>query len=431
MLGQHDFSGAVLGGRYHLDRRIGCGAMATIYAATDQTTKGCVAVKVLHPEHDQSADLVRRFTQEGQLAAQIRHPNLVPAHDLGWIGGRHYVVMQLVHGERLPALMQSKPLPWALSVRLVLDLLAGLAALHERGVAHRDVSPYNCMIEPGDDGPRARLLDLGNARVIEETSLVLTQPEASETMSVYGTSRYIAPERLQGGPGDFRADVFSVGALWYTMLTAKTLPDPLEVDLRVPRAKLPLPRQLEAVLRGALDGRDRRHHSAASMAAAIRAALREHTRRQAARRLWWLAPAIGALLLPVWLALQARPDACADAATSVVAPACTQLVSVPRGEPEDMRIADRGAVVAALVDEPATALVDELPAKLPAKPQPRFKLRAALARCKTHPTARLKIEYAPGKAVKINGARPLGDVGRCVEGVLERHPPPHAMTLTP
>jgi len=435
MLGQHDFSGAVLGGRYHLDRRIGCGAMATIYAATDQTTKGCVAVKVLHPEHDQSADLVRRFTQEGQLAAQIRHPNLVPAHDLGWIGGRHYVVMQLVHGERLPALMQSKPLPWALSVRLVLDLLAGLAALHERGVAHRDVSPYNCMIEPGDDGPRARLLDLGNARVIEETSLVLTQPEASETMSVYGTSRYIAPERLQGEPGDFRADVFSVGALWYTMLTAKTLPDPLEADLRVPRAKLPLPRQLEAVLRGALDGRDRRHHSAASMAAAIRAALRDHTRRQAALRLWWLAPAIGALLLPVWLALQARPDACADAATSVVAPACTQLVSVPRGEPEDMRIADRGAVVAAIVDEPATALVDEpataLVDELPAKPQPRFKLRAALARCKTHPTARLKIEYAPGKAVKINGARPLGDVGRCVEGVLERHPPPHAMTLTP
>ena len=257
MLGQHDFSGAVLGGRYHLDRRIGCGAMATIYAATDQTTNGCVAVKVLHPEHDQSANLVRRFTQEGQLAAQIRHPNLVPAHDLGWIGGRHYVVMQLVHGERLPALMQSKPLPWALSVRLVLDLLAGLAALHERGVAHRDVSPYNCMIEPGDDGPRARLLDLGNARVIEETSLVLTQPEASETMSVYGTSRYIAPERLQGGPGDFRADVFSVGALWYTMLTAKTLPDPLEADLRVPRAKLPLPRQLEAVLRGALAGRPR------------------------------------------------------------------------------------------------------------------------------------------------------------------------------
>jgi serine/threonine protein kinase len=72
---------------------------------------------------------------------------------------------------------------------------------------------------------------------------VLTQPEASETMSVYGTSRYIAPERLQGGPGDFRADVFSVGALWYTMITAKTLPDPLEADPRVPLEVLPLPRR--------------------------------------------------------------------------------------------------------------------------------------------------------------------------------------------
>ena len=69
MLGQHDFSGAVLGGRYHLDRRIGCGAMATIYAATDQTTKGCVAVKVLHPEHDQNADLVRRFKENAPLNA--------------------------------------------------------------------------------------------------------------------------------------------------------------------------------------------------------------------------------------------------------------------------------------------------------------------------------------------------------------------------
>ncbi|MBA3546346.1 MAG: protein kinase, partial [Nannocystis sp.] len=342
-----------------------------------------------------------------------------------------------------------KPLPWAQSVRLVLDLLAGLAALHERGVAHRDVSPYNCMIEPGDDGPRARLLDLGNARVIEETTLVLTQPEASETISVYGTSRYIAPERLKGGPGDFRADIFSVGALWYTMLTAKTLPDPIEADPRVPLDKLPLPRELAAVLRGALDGRDKRHHSAASMTAAIKAALRDHTRWQAVRRLWWLAS--GAVMLPVWLALQAGPEACADAVTSAVAPACSSaalgsvrapdlaLETVPICEPEDVRVTDHGAIVAAIVDEP-DALADEPADALADRPaagaaeseqRPRFKLRAALARCKTHPTARLKIEFTPGKAVKINGARPLGDVGRCVEDVLKKHPPPRAVTLKP
>ena len=455
MLGQHDFSGDVLGGRYHLDRRIGCGAMATIYAATDQTTKGCVAIKVLHPEHDQSADLVRRFTQEGQLAAQIHHPNLVPANDLGWIGGRHYVVMQLVQGERLPAMMKCKPLPWEQSVRLVLDLLAGLAALHARGVAHRDVSPYNCMIEPTDDGPRARLLDLGNARVIEETDLVLTQPEASETMSVYGTSRYIAPERLKGGPGDFRADVFSVGALWYTMITAKTLPDPLEADPRVPLEKLPLPRRLEAVLRGALDGRDRRHHSASSMAAAIKAALRDHTRRQAMRRAWWLVPASGALVLPVWLALQAWPKACVDASTSAVAHAAgpsalasPTLATGPLaiGEPDEAPVIVKKLAAAAVADEPAAAAVAHEPAAVADEPAatvtdepadtsantapPPFKLRPALAKCKTHPTARLEIKYAPGRAIKINGARPLGGVGLCVEDVLDRHPPQRAVTLT-
>ena len=442
MLGRHDFSGEILGGRYRLDRRIGCGAMATIYVATDQTTKGCVAVKVLHPEHDQNADLVRRFTQEGQLAAQLYHPNLVPAHDLGWIGGRHYVVMQFVQGEGLLAMMKCKPLPWEQSVRLVLDLLAGLAALHARGVAHRDVSPHNCMIELTDDGPRARLLDLGNARVIEETDLALTQPEASETMSVYGTSRYIAPERLQGGPGDFRADVFSVGALWYTMITTRTLPDPLEADPRVPLEVLPLPRPLEAVLRGALEGPDRRHHSASSMAGAIRAALRVHTRRQAARRALWLVPLSGALVLPIWLALQGWSLACVDASTRAASLLATepQAIGEPKVSPNPGAVAaalvesavDPG-VAAALVDEPATMSDDESAVVAADEPKPpqRFNLRAALARCKTHPTARLKIEYAPGRAVTVNGARPMGGVGRCVEDVLERHPPSRSITLTP
>ena len=115
------------------------------------------------------------------------------------------------------------------------------------------------------------------------------------------------------------------------------------------------------------------------------------------------------------------------------------LETVPICEPEDVRVTDNGAIVAAIVDEP-DALADEPADALADRPaagaaeseqRPRFKLRAALARCKTHPTARLKIEFTPGKAVKINGARPLGDVGRCVEDVLKKHPPPRAVTLKP
>jgi len=83
-------------------------------------------------------------------------------------------------------------------------------------------------------------------------------------------------------------------------------------------------------------------------------------------------------------------------------------------------------LVARIADEPA-AVADE-PAASSATPPP-FKLRPALARCKTHPTARLEVEYIPGRAIKINGARPLGGVGHCVEDVLERHPPQRAMTI--
>lgn len=437
MPGRHNFSNEILGSRYHLDRRIGYGAMASIYAATDQTTKGCVAVKVLHPEHDTSADSVRRFTQEGQLAAQIRHPNLVPAHDLGWVGGRHYLVMELVEGERLPAMMMNKPLPWEQATRFVLDLLAGLAALHARGVAHRDVSPYNCLIEPTDNGPRARLFDLGNARVIEETSLVLTQPDASETITVYGTSRYIAPERLRGGAGDFRADVYSVGALWYTMLTSKKLPDPLEGDPSAPLDTVPLPPRLLAVLRGALDGRDRRHHSAASMAEAIKVAMQAKPRKN--HRAWLLAPAVGSLAILIGLTVHAWPRHREEAPTSIAVDVSAPAIptsSLPVGtilaaKPPAVAAPDEPPAVATpAADEPTTPIADDPPALDPPDQTPPFNLRAALVKCKAHPAARLKIEYVPGKTIKINGARSVGDVGRCVEGVFSRHPPQGAVKLT-
>lgn len=438
---QHDFSGEILGGRYHLDHRIGCGGMATIYRATDQTTRGHVAVKVLHPEFDKDPDLVRRFTQEGQLAAQVRHPNLVAAHDLGWVGGRHFIVMQLVDGERLSDLTRDTPLPWKRSVRLVLDVLAALAALHACGVVHRDVSPHNCLIEQPDDGMRARLLDLGNARVIAETDLVLTEIEASESMIVWGTSRYIDPDRLRGGPGDYRADVFSVGALWYTMLTGKTLPDPFELDPTAVLERVPLPRRLLAVLRGALDKRDRRHHSAQSMAEAIKGAMQHDGVRQRAVHAWWLVPAAG-LAFPAWLAgLHAAP-LCEDIVVIAASESRADLADPTAHEPEKIAAVHKpDAASAATV--PFADGIDEPPPPSDTLPPPaggtstpaaakakRFNLGAELTKCKTHPTARLTIDYKPGQAVKVNGGRPIGSFGRCIEGVLDRHPPRRAITLT-
>lgn len=98
---------------------------ASIYEAVDQRTEATVALKVLHPEHNADAELTQRFTQEARLAAQIRHPNLVAAHDCGWLGGKRFIVLELVQGSSLSALLGNEPLPWQRSVPLVSLAVAG------------------------------------------------------------------------------------------------------------------------------------------------------------------------------------------------------------------------------------------------------------------------------------------------------------------
>jgi serine/threonine protein kinase len=314
----HDFTGETLGKRYMLERRIGYGGAASIYAATDLTTKAKVAVKVLHPEHNQDQDFVRRFTQEAQIAAQVRHPCLVRAYDLGWFMSvvsaetsepRRYTVFELVEGRSIGKALAESAMPWERTVPIVLDLLAGLAALHARGVAHRDISPNNAMIEVQDGTERGRLLDLGYARMIEEDKgLVLTPPDTSTGMMFWGSEGYVAPERFRGRPGDYRADIFSIGALWTTMLSGEAMPDPRSADSVSVASRITLPDPLRAVLLGALDVRDRRHHSATSMAEALRVAMQQLAAPPPAakRRVHpavWFAPALGLLAVPAWLAI--------------------------------------------------------------------------------------------------------------------------------
>jgi serine/threonine protein kinase len=304
----HDFSNETLGKRYKLEHRIGYGGTASIYAATDTTTKAKVAVKVLHPEHDEKPDIVCRFIQEAQIAAQVHHPRLVRAHDLGWLE-RRYSVFELVEGRSIAKEIAQDAMPWERTVPIVLDLLDGLAALHARGVAHRDISANNGMIEVQDGTERGRLLDLGYARMIEEDKgLVLTPPDTSTGMMIWGSEGFVAPERFRGRPGDYRADVFSIGALWATMLSGERLPDPQQ--RRAGECGEPDPAPAPAA-RGP-PRRARRPRSAspqrASMAEALRVAMRQLAAPQpvARRRVHpavWFAPALGLLAVPAWLAI--------------------------------------------------------------------------------------------------------------------------------
>jgi len=228
-----------------------------------------------------------------------------------------------------------------------------------------------------------------------------------------------------------------VGALWYTMLTGKTLPDPFELEPIEVLGKVQLPPRLLAVLGGALDRRERRHHSATSMAEAIKAAMQDPSPRRRSIRAWWLAPTLG-VAVAVWFAwlhvvaperLTASPppapQACAGPQDSLVRVPPVMLAALT---PEAR------ARPASPADGPASGLpADEAQIDHPPTPKRRrpFDLRTELGKCKSHPSARLTVEYIPDEAPKVNGGRALGAVGRCVERVLRHHPPRHAVTVSP
>lgn len=443
----HDFSDETLG-RYRLDRRVGCGGVASIYAATCKNTGAIFALKVLHPDHDGNPIAVQRFRQEAQLGAQIRHPNLIPVYDYGWLGGRHFIAMELARGKTLSDVLTNGPIGWERSAAIICDLLAGLAALHERAVAHRDVSPNNCLLEDLGGRERARLFDLSHARVVpdmhEADGLVLGLPPESVPMLIYGTPHFIAPERLRGSPGDFRADIFSIGALWYTALTGEALPDPRNADPVSVAQRLELPPALRAVLLGALEIRDRRHPSATAMLSVIERALGGLRRRRQRRRLWAFAPLLSLLVLPIWLTNQPPPaeptcppptpsPVSADHATPMSVTSPVKPTPEPQGRADTEAQADPEPAAPAVgpstpVQEPAPAPAEAGPTDSAPAP-PRFDLRRALAKCKPHPTARIEIAIRPSEPVEIDGDRATGELGRCVEDVLTAHPPRRAETI--
>lgn len=236
--------------------------------------------------------------------------------------------------------------------------------------------------------------------------LTLGMPPQSVPMRIYGTPSFIAPERLLGRPATVRDDIYSIGAVWYAMLTGVPLVDPCNADPIAVAQRIKLPPALRAVLLGALELHDRRHHSAASMAAAIHAALEDiHDRPQRRRRIWALAPLLSLLALPVYLALQPAPaePACpmtptpgepttrANEVAPVLGPVPDSIPSATALEPSLNKsllipAAEEPAPRAkpaswALAEEPTPAPPDVRPTRPPANSTAPFSLRRALVKC--------------------------------------------------
>ena len=274
----HDDTGQVLCRRFKLSAPIGFGATAAVYRALDLETKSEVAVKILYKSLRDGAEAIRYFTQEGRLAARIVHPHLLRAHYYGQRRGAPFIVFELVPGTSLTQVAALRPIPWRRLATIVLQILDALAKLHEEGVLHGDIQPENVIVQKTTLGHDfAKVIDLGFASARGCSRLTQAAEPPAE---VHGTPSFIAPERLAGLEPDGRADLYSVGALLYFLLTTRTVPDitnaPEELGIPAPSIMAPgarIPHAIDVVVMRALSDVDDRYPNAAAMAQALGDAL--------------------------------------------------------------------------------------------------------------------------------------------------------------
>jgi serine/threonine-protein kinase len=189
--------------------------MATVFKARQLSLDRVVAVKVLPKKLSENREFVDRFIKEGRAAARLNHNNIVQAIDVGEAGGYHYFVMEYIDGKTVyDDLAAGNIYPEKEALRIIIQVARALEHAAARGFIHRDVKPKNIMITR--DGV-AKLADLGLAR---QTGDVATAK--AEAGRAYGTPYYISPEQIRGEINiDFRADVYSLGATFYHMITGR------------------------------------------------------------------------------------------------------------------------------------------------------------------------------------------------------------------
>ncbi len=201
---------------YQLLSRLGEGGMGVVYRALDTKLRREVALKVIHPRVAKDAERRRRFLREGRLAAHLTHPCIATVYDVGEVGDRVYIAMELVAGDSLADRMASgRTLHFTESLQIIHEVVRGLQKAHEVGVIHRDLKPDNVIV--GDEGI-VKILDFGVAKPLDNFEIEFTDIKTQHG-SLVGTPAYMSPEQAAGKDVDPRSDIFSVGVLMYELLT--------------------------------------------------------------------------------------------------------------------------------------------------------------------------------------------------------------------
>jgi eukaryotic-like serine/threonine-protein kinase len=221
-------AGRVLGGRYRLDEELARGGMAVVWIAQDPLLSRRVAVKLLLPQLAADDGLRTRFRNEAIAAAKLTHPGIVATYDTGDDDGLAYIVMELVEGKTLRSIIDQRDrLSVQDAVNITSQVADALEHAHRQGLVHRDIKPANVLVQA--DG-RVKVTDFGIAKAAGGDDL-------TRTGTVVGTARYLAPEQVNGGPVDSRADVYALGLLLYEMLTGKP-PFAADTDMATAVARL-------------------------------------------------------------------------------------------------------------------------------------------------------------------------------------------------
>ena len=205
-------------GPYAIKEQIGQGGMGAVYLAEHTTLSRKVALKVLTPGADSDTKLaVERFLREARAVAALDHPNIVRVHDVGQFGTTYYIVMELVEGDTLDKLVtKSGSIPCGKAVEYIAQAASGLQHAYEKGFIHRDIKPQNLILSK--DGT-VKILDMGLARSSEERDKLTANIDIG---AIVGTADYIAPEQAVNDPHvDIRADIYSLGATFYTLVTGR------------------------------------------------------------------------------------------------------------------------------------------------------------------------------------------------------------------
>ncbi len=228
-------------GKYELVEYIGQGGMASVYRAVQPTIERQVAIKVLHDHLANSESFVERFKREARGLGQLHHRHIIQVIDFDIDDGYYYMVMDYVPGKTLSTYLRERgALPVDETLALMDQLADALAYAHRRGTIHRDIKPSNVLFR--DDQYREVVLtDFGIGRLLSDTTMTMSG-------SVLGTPAYMSPEAVQGQRVDGRADIYSLGIVFYEMVTGRvpyTGDTPLSVIMKQVNEPLPPLREIQ------------------------------------------------------------------------------------------------------------------------------------------------------------------------------------------